>query len=80
MVDKNDEPPILERLENIVTLENINTSPIEVAKLIKGMKKSHSSYCGIPGKFLHEISQPISYSFSKLLNNMFEIGNFPQIW
>ena len=44
------------------------------------MKKSHSSHCGIPGKFLHIISQPISYSFSTLLNNMFEIGDFPEIW
>ena len=80
VVNANDEPPILERLENIKNLENINTSPIEVAKFIRGMKKSHSSYCGIPGKFLHIISAPISYSFSTLLNNMFEIGHFPEIW
>ena len=44
------------------------------------MKKSHMSQCGIPGKFLHIISQPVSYSLSKLLNNLFETGHFPDIW
>ena len=58
----------------------INTSPIEVAKYIRGIKKSHMSHCGIPGKFLHMISQPVSHSLSKLLNNIFEIGHFPNIW
>ena len=57
----------------------INTSPIEVAKFIRGLKKSHMSQCGIPGKFLRIISQPVSYSFSKLLNNLFEIGHFPDL-
>ena len=38
------------------------------------------SQCGIPSKFLCMISQPISYSLSKLMNNLFEIGHFPDIW
>ena len=58
----------------------INTSPIEVAKFIRGLKKSHMSQCGLPGKFLHMISQPVSYSLSKLMNNLFEIGHFPDLW
>ena len=66
--------------ENIKTLEKINTSPIEVAKFIRNTKKSHSSHCGISGKFLALISQPISYSLSKLFNNLFEIGHFPDTW
>ena len=73
------EPPFLQRLENVPDLEMINTSPIEVAKFIRGLKKSHMSQCGIPGKFLHIISQPVSHSFSKLLNNLFEIGHFPDL-
>ena len=40
VVDAKDDPPILEQLENIATLENINTSPIEVNKLIRGKKIS----------------------------------------
>ena len=61
-------------------MAHINTSPIEVAKLIRGLKKSHISPCGISGKFLQLISQPISNSFSRLLNNLFEIGYFPKNW
>ena len=48
--------------------------------MIRSLKKSHMSQCGIPGKFLSIISQPISYSLSKLLNNLFEIGHFPDLW
>ena len=58
----------------------INTSPIEVAKFVRNTKKSHSSHCGISGKFLSLISQEISYSLSTLFNNHFEIGYFPDIW
>ena len=75
-----DDPPILQSLQNVPNLDNVNTSPIEVAKFIRGLKKSRMSRCGISGKFLHVISQPISYSFSKLLNNLFDIGYFPEIW
>merc|ERR1711942_145517 len=35
---------------------------------------------GISGKFLQMISKEISYPFSKLLNNLFEIGHFPDHW
>ena len=38
------------------------------------------SYCGIPGKFIHMISTPISFSMSRLFNNLFEMGHFPDIW
>ena len=38
------------------------------------------SHCGISGTFLHIISQPISYSLSKLFNNLFDIGHFAEIW
>ena len=30
--------------------------------------------------FINLISQPISYSMSKLFNNLFEIGHFPTLW
>ena len=38
------------------------------------------SRCGISGIFLHMIFQPICFSLSKLFNNPFEIGHFPEIW
>ena len=61
-------------------MELINTSPIEVSKLIRNLKKSHISPCGISGKFLQLISKEISYSLSRLLNNLFEVGLFPDNW
>ena len=53
---------------------------MEVGKYIKGLKKSHSSHCGISGKFLQLIAQQISPTLSKLFNNLFEIGHFPNLW
>ena len=58
----------------------INTSPIEIARIIRKLKRSYMSYCGVPGKFIHLISTPISFSMSRLFNNLFEIGHFPDIW
>ena len=78
--DPNDTVPYLQRKEGINSFNMINTSPIEVAKIIRSIKRSHLSYCGVPGKFLHLISTPISFSMSKLFNNLFEIGYFPDIW
>ncbi len=75
-----DIPPNLQRFAEIPDLNCLNTSPIEVGKLIRGLKKSHSSYCGIPGKFLNLISSEISYSLHQLFNNQFEVGIFPDIW
>ena len=51
-----------------------------MGKFIRGLKKSHSSHCGISGKFLNLISSQISPSLSKLFNNLFEIGHYPDIW
>ena len=75
-----DPAPNLNRLDNIPSLDNLNTCPLEIAKLIRNIKKSQISHCGIPGKFISLISQTISYSLSRLFNNLFEIGHFPEIW
>ena len=55
----NDPVPPLQRKEGISSLNIVNTSPIEVAKIIRNTKRSHSSYCSVPGKFLHIIATPI---------------------
>ena len=78
--DPNDPVPNLTRKEGIPALNILNTSPIEVGKIIRNIKKSHFSHCGIPGKFIQLIATPISFSFSRLLNNFFEVGHFPQNW
>ena len=76
----NDPPPLLERHEGIPDINILNTSPIEIARFMRKMKKSQISYCGISGMFIGLISQPISKSMSILFNNLFEIGHFPDIW
>ena len=72
-----DIPPTLDNYPNVPLLSVLNTSPLEVGKLIRNLKKSHISPCGISGKFLELISKEISYPLSRLLNNLFEIGIFP---
>ena len=77
----NDPVPLLPPRNDIFSnLSNINTSPIEVAKFIRTLKKSNSSHCGIPGKFLAMISTPISFPLYRLFNNCFSIGHFPEIF
>ena len=59
---------------------HMNTSPIEVAKIIRNLKKSNSSHCGVPGKFLSLIATPVSFPLYRLFNNLFKIGHFPDIF
>ena len=80
MQNFDDLPPQLEPMGGIDNLEVLNTSPIEVAKIIRLLKKSSFSHCGVPGRFLSLISTPLSFSMSRLFNNFFEIGYFPELW
>ena len=73
-------PLYLNQWGGINNLEVLNTSPIEVAKIIRLLKKSSFSHCGVPGRFLSLISTPLSFSMSRLFNNFFEIGYFPELW
>ena len=79
---QNPDDPVtnLQRKEGISELNFLNTSPFEVAKIIRNIERSYISHCGIPGKFIHLISTPIPFSLSRLFNNLFEIGHFPNIW
>ena len=52
-------------------LSNINTSPIEIAKLCRDIKKSSLSHCWVPGKFIALIATPISFPLYKLFNNFY---------
>ena len=80
-VQNPDDPaPNLTRKEGVSSMNVLNTSPLEVGKIVRNIKKSYFSHCGIPGKFIHLIATPISFSLSRLLNNLFEAGHFPQIW
>ena len=75
-----DDVPILPLKDNVPLFDSINTSPLETAKIIRALKQSCASYCGIPGKFISLLSTQISFSLSKLFNNLFKEGVFPDIW
>ena len=72
-----DAPPILPKRPVSNPLHSFSTSHIEVSKIIRTLKKSNSSYCGIPAKFLSLIATPISFSLTQLFNNLFSVGVFP---
>ena len=55
-----DPSPNVQRKEGVSSLDVIKTSPIEVAKFIRNIKKSQFSQCGIPGKFNHLVATPIT--------------------
>ena len=80
VINSDDDVPHLDQYDNISPFYTINTSNIEISKIIRSLKKSNFSHCGIPGKFLAFIATPISFSLSQLINNQFEVGLFPDIW
>ena len=49
-------------------------------KITCNIKKSFFSQCGIPGKFIHIIDTLVSFSLSRLLNNLFQAGHFSMNW
>ena len=81
-VQGSDDPvPELDPIDSIsCSLSSINTSPIEVSKILRQLKKSNFSHCGISGRFINIIATPISFSLSRMFNNCFEIGHFPDIF
>ena len=73
--------PILLPKPEIPIVDCINTSTMEISKIIQDhLKKSCILNCGIPGKFLGLIATPISFSMSRLFNNLLEIGHYPELW
>ena len=73
----NDQVPNLPLRDDIKeNLSNVNTSYIEIAKLCREIKKSKTSHCGLPGKFISMIATPISFPLAAIFNNMFEEGIF----
>merc|ERR1712237_110220 len=78
--NSDDEVPHLEPKNVNITLTEFNTSPIELAHIMRNIKKSNNSYCGVPGKFLSLIATPVSFVYYKILNGLFEIGYFPDIF
>ena len=76
-VSGSDDPVSILPINNSVftSLSSINTSPIEVSKVLRQRKKSNNSHCGIIGKFISIIATPIAFSLSRVFKNCFEIGH-----
>ena len=81
-VPGNDDPvPYLEPRTDIKEpLSNFNTSPFKLADILRNIKKSNFSHCGIPGHFLALVATPVSFQLYKVFNNMWEAGIFADIF
>jgi hypothetical protein len=65
-------------------LNNVFTSTFEIGQLIKNMKDSSHSPCGIPSKFLKEVLKTVGPKLTKpicdLLNHIYTEGEYPECW
>ena len=48
----NDDVPLLDKKQQVPSSDNKNTSPLDLAILIKCINRPYLSYYGIPGKFI----------------------------
>ncbi len=77
-------PPTTEHSDTATTLDNVFTSTYEVGQLIKNMKDSSFSPCGIPSKFLKEALKTVGKKLTKpicdLLNHIYTKNVYPDCW
>ena len=80
----NEVPPNLEKIATHDKFEHINTSHYEIGQLIKTMKSSNYSPCGVSQTFIKFLKTHtglvISKHISDLFNRIFSTGCFPQCW
>ena len=79
-----DEAPLLEPIPVTSELDGLLTSYYEIGPLIRSLKTSEYSPCGVPSKFLqmaHERLGPsVSKPIAKLMNAAFQAGTFPKVF
>ena len=84
VIKPNDQPPDLEKIVTDDNFENIDTTHFEIGPLIKAMKSSNFSPCGVPGTFIKLLytttGSIITKLISDLLNRIFSTGCYPKIW
>ena len=84
VIKPNDQPPDLEKIVTDDNFEYIDTSHFEIGPLIKAMKSSNFSPCGVPGTFIKLLytttGSVITKLISDLLNRIFSTGCYPKIW
>ena len=80
----NDEPPTLENFVTKDVFENLDTNHYELGPIIKSLKSSNHSPCGIPSRFIIDAhtstGSTLAKMISELLNKVFHTGVYPKIW
>ena len=84
VINPNDKPPTLDAFTTNEAFENLDTSHFEIGQLIKSLKSSNFSPCGIPANFLKmaysHTGSIITKLISDLLNRIFHTGVYPHMW
>ena len=84
VINPNDTPPILENFDTNDVFDKLDTSHWEIGPIIKSLKSSNHSPCGIPATFIKDaytnIGSKITKLISDLLNKIFHTGVYPNIW
>ena len=84
VINPNDTPPNLENFVTKDVFENLDTSHFEIGPIIKSLKSSNHSPCGISSAFIKNAyshtGSKITTLISDLLNKIFHTGVYPQIW
>ena len=80
----NDKTPPLDDVVTQDVFENLDTSHYELGPIVKSLKSSNYSPCGIPSRFITDAytctGSTILKLISDLLNKVFHTGIYPQIW
>ena len=84
VTNPHDEPPILDNFVTNDVFDNLDTSHWELGPIIKSLKSSNYSPCGIPARFIKDAKtctgSTITKLISDLLNKVFHTGVYPNIW
>ena len=84
VINPNDTPPNLDNFVTKDVFENLDTTHFEIGQIIKSLKSSNHSPCGIPATFIKNAYSctgfKITTLISNLLNKIFHTGVYPQIW
>ena len=84
LVDYQDEAPLLEPSPVLTELDGLLTTYYEIGPLIRSLKTSEYSPCGVPSKFLQmaleRLGPSVSKPITKLMNSVFESGTYPKVF
>ena len=84
VINPNDKPPDLETFVTNNAFDTLDTTHWELGPIIKSLKSSNHSPCGIPATFIKDAytstGSKITSLISDLLNRIFHTGVYPKIW